>query len=999
MPIQSTRSILSWILPLLSLVSSPALAASGTVGVVRSPENSQQWSSIISRLQATGVDFCVVDSNNWLNARDLAGVGVLLLPNVGNINGAQIQGLREWMAGGGRVIVTGPTGTLSQPDIQEQLRSLFGASWGFSNTAPSTLQIVGTLDLAGALQSDLSSTLSGGVLIPTGSASRTAAVWVAEGRSAAVVLSSKATFLGWRWGVDNVAPVSLDSAWLKVSLRRFGINPVANEGLIPQGNIAPPAPCNLPSNESPFPILTPLQKQPREMLAPQSVNPSPGPSPGVVATAAPQTLLPPSSANFSLLSLPTLVAEKSDRSFLLPSPNALATTQASRVSQPEIPRPVIAQTEPARPVIARPVIAHPQTAQPGIPPSSVARPPVIQAEQSSPAKRATPVLNLAPNPTEETLLADNREQSVLPLAVPSDSAMTSEQARAMNQELLSLIARFESTLLAAESSKSPHSSNSTAHFSPATQKSYQAITDARQHLRTFQQLVNQRQYDQARQLWLKTRRELWDNYPTDRQFAQPEIRAIWLDRGTIVKAKSEADLAVIFDRIAAAGINTVFFETLNASYPIYPSKIAPEQNPLTVGWDPLKAAIKLAHERKMELHAWVWVFAAANQGHNKVMGQPAYYLGPVLSRHPDWGITDKDGNAFDRGPQFKKTFLDPANPEVQQYLLSLLDEISSNYGVDGIHIDYIRYPFQDGKFNQTFGYSTTSRQQFKQMAGVDPIELTAGNPLWSEWTAFRMHQVDSFVAALSKNLKQKHPEMILSASVFPMEQRDRIFRLQQNWEEWMRQGWVDMVVIMTYALDTDKLDGRMQTLYDSKRQESALIIPGLRLLKVPDSVTVDQLQLVRNLPTGGFSLFAAENLTPNLGSMLNRTQVSPTPEPIPYRQPFQAAAARFQSLQREWQFLLGNNQLAMASDRLPIWSRQGDNLAKALNHLAAQPSPQALQQAQTLLTQFRQQLGGWMQQQRQYQSYQVASWENRLTTLDKLLTYGDRFVLQERRGK
>ncbi|MEQ8959952.1 MAG: hypothetical protein RLP02_18835, partial [Coleofasciculus sp. C2-GNP5-27] len=72
----------------------------------------------------------------------------------------------------------------------------------------------------------------------------------------------------------------------------------------------------------------------------------------------------------------------------------------------------------------------------------------------------------------------------------------------------------------------------------------------------------------------------------ERQLAQPEIRAIWLDRGTIVKAKSKQDLVNLFDQLAKAGFNTVFFETVNASYPIYPSQVAPEQNPLVRGWDP-----------------------------------------------------------------------------------------------------------------------------------------------------------------------------------------------------------------------------------------------------------------------------------------------------------------------------------------------------------------------------------------------------------------------------
>ena len=109
--LKPTRSIIPFILPLLSIFSPSVIALAAPVGVVRSPENSQQWSAIVSRLQASGVDFCIVESKDWLNAGDLLGVGVLILPNVGNITGSQVEGLREWMARGGKVIATGPTGT------------------------------------------------------------------------------------------------------------------------------------------------------------------------------------------------------------------------------------------------------------------------------------------------------------------------------------------------------------------------------------------------------------------------------------------------------------------------------------------------------------------------------------------------------------------------------------------------------------------------------------------------------------------------------------------------------------------------------------------------------------------------------------------------------------------------------------------------------------------------------------------------------------------------
>jgi uncharacterized lipoprotein YddW (UPF0748 family) len=154
--------------------------------------------------------------------------------------------------------------------------------------------------------------------------------------------------------------------------------------------------------------------------------------------------------------------------------------------------------------------------------------------------------------------------------------------------------------------------------------------------RNLPQLIAQKQYAQVRQQWIAARSGLWKQFPVDKRLAQPEIRSIWLDRGTIVKAGSEAGLAKTFDRMAQAGINTVFFETLNASYTIYPSQVAPQQNPLIRGWDPLASAVKLAKERGMELHAWVWVFAAGNRRHNEVIGVNPDYPGPVLAANPSW---------------------------------------------------------------------------------------------------------------------------------------------------------------------------------------------------------------------------------------------------------------------------------------------------------------------------------------------------------------------------
>ena len=596
-------------------------------------------------------------------------------------------------------------------------------------------------------------------------------------------------------------------------------------------------------------------------------------------------------------------------------------------------------------------------------------------------------------------------------------AISQSQINQMINELQQLIHRVESTLITVEaknnssnllmseavtkllenSKRASFVSTNSSNNNYSNTRANRAIVNAKQLLNEFPLLARQ-DFNRARRMWLDARRDLWMSYPVDRHLAQPEIRAMWLDRGTIVKAKSKKDLEPLFDRMAKAGINTVFMETLNASYPIYPSRIAPEQNPMTRGWDPLKASVELAHERGMELHAWLWAFAAANQGHNTILGQPKNYLGPVLSRHPNWVLKDQNGRVFNRTPGFKKAFFDPANPQVRRYLLSLMDEIVTKYDVDGIQLDYIRYPFQDNTTRQQYGYTSVSRSLFKQRYGIDPKKISRSSHLWQRWTGFKIEQISSFVEEASELIKSKRPELILSTAVFPMERNKRLFTLQQHWEDWSYKKSVDMVVLMTYALDTGSFEERIRLIYDDAADKnSSFVIPAIRLLNIPEKEAFDQMQLIRNSPSGGFALFAAENFNTSLENIFQQTQgnTKDTEEPIPYRQPFVTALSRYQALQQEWVFLLQNEQIKIDQSYLLQWSEQSDRLGETLQTLADSPSIDNAVDAQRQLSSFRLRLSRYLSRHQQTHSWQVKAWMNRLMTVENILRYGETMIANQ----
>ena len=189
-----------------------------------------------------------------------------------------------------------------------------------------------------------------------------------------------------------------------------------------------------------------------------------------------------------------------------------------------------------------------------------------------------------------------------------------------------------------------------------------------------------------------------------------EIRAAWittiggLDWPT-TKATSEygikrqkEELCRQLDMLKEANFNTVLFQTRLRGDVIYPSVYETFAESLSgktgrnPGYDPLKFAIEECHKRGMEIHAWMVCIPAGNDRQVRLLGKQS-----VVKKKPTMCI------------HFKRAwYLDPGNPETAKYLAAIAKEITMNYDIDGIHLDYIRYPengenFPDGKTFRKYG--------------------------------------------------------------------------------------------------------------------------------------------------------------------------------------------------------------------------------------------------------------------------------------------------------
>jgi len=120
-------------------------------------------------------------------------------------------------------------------------------------------------------------------------------------------------------------------------------------------------------------------------------------------------------------------------------------------------------------------------------------------------------------------------------------------------------------------------------------------------------------------------------------------------------------------------------------------------------------------------------------------------------------------------------------------------EIVSNYGVDGIQYDFIRYPNQRGCF------CDVCRKRFERESGAvvehwpeDCLGEPNKGPRYDDGVRYRASRISALVERISTKIHAAHPDIKISAAVF-RDWPDCVETSGQNWVHWCEQGWLDMV--------------------------------------------------------------------------------------------------------------------------------------------------------------------------------------------------------------
>ncbi|ONK10893.1 family 10 glycosylhydrolase [Streptomyces sp. MP131-18] len=269
-------------------------------------------------------------------------------------------------------------------------------------------------------------------------------------------------------------------------------------------------------------------------------------------------------------------------------------------------------------------------------------------------------------------------------------------------------------------------------------------------------------------------------------------------------------------------------------------------------YDPLDEVIAQAHAAGLEVHAWVNVNTMWNST------TPPRSADHVFNRHgPSATGADRWLNRKADGTELvgANAYVDPGHPDAVEYIVSAIRSIVREYDVDGINLDYIRYP--DGSAQTThsdWGYNEVSVERFQRATGRTDVPEPADQQ-WSDW---RRDQVTGLVRRIYLGIWETDPQVRLSMDAITYGfgpqttggwETTRTYReVLQDWAGWLDEGIMDTVVAMNYKRDWDQDQARMyaewsEFLADSQGDRQAVNGPALYLNSVSDSVRQANLAL------------------------------------------------------------------------------------------------------------------------------------------------------------
>jgi uncharacterized lipoprotein YddW (UPF0748 family) len=358
-----------------------------------------------------------------------------------------------------------------------------------------------------------------------------------------------------------------------------------------------------------------------------------------------------------------------------------------------------------------------------------------------------------------------------------------------------------------------------------------------------------------------------------------EVRALWVTRGSLVSPES---VRAMVQSAAASGFNTLLVQVRGRGDAYFASRVEPRADALAsqpASFDPLAVTLALARAEGLRVHAWVNVNLTSSGADLPTSRAHVVY------EHPEWLMIPRPlafelGRTDPRSPEYlgrlarwtrsgaadvEGLYVSPVHAGAVDRLVAVVDELVSRYALDGLHLDYARYP--SAQFDYSRGALTAFRAEIDgeltpaertRYGTRDIAELVGITDLKPvRWADFRRSRLNAQVMRVRTVLKTRRPDLVLSAAVYPDSLEAASARLQ-DWRSWVEHRLIDVVCPMAYTPDTAAFASQIASVrqFASGRPVWA----GIGAYRLSSSQTIANILTARRLGADGIVLFSYDSV-------------------------------------------------------------------------------------------------------------------------------------------
>ena len=394
------------------------------------------------------------------------------------------------------------------------------------------------------------------------------------------------------------------------------------------------------------------------------------------------------------------------------------------------------------------------------------------------------------------------------------------------------------------------------------------VPEAVQTLKTGEHLLERARaeyenkiYNAARTTARASREAFSKAYFLSHVSVETEGRAVWNHSGL---GAYPGDWDRSAKELATAGVNMILPNMAWAGVAHYPSKVLPQSKTFTQYGDQLAQCVAAARKHGLEVHVWkiTWNLEGAPKEFVKKMRDAGRTQVSATGKPINW--------------------LCPSHPKNVLLELESILEIVENYDVDGIHLDYIRYPGSHACYCQECRkrFVLATRLRIDEWPAVVLPRTGIYGDKYIEW---RTQQITRLVRLLHKRGREAAPNLKISTAVFGGYPAC-VTSIGQDWIAWAKAGYVDFVCPMNYTEDTNYFTELLTNQLTLMPKEVA-VYPGIgatasNSLLTPD-VVVEQIYLSRHLGASGWAIFdysldISETVLPALGMGVAKSKAQPS---------------------------------------------------------------------------------------------------------------------------